>query len=111
MSTPEYYKQYHLKNKGNAHYRKMQNKAYSAHYARRCALRCDELQKRGPCEDCGLDDVRALDFHHVGPKDFPLSGRFFTHKSLDVIYVEIDKCIVLCASCHRIRHAEERACG
>lgn len=61
----------------------------------------------GACESCGTDDGRCLDFHHdKGEKHFIL-GREQLTRSLSRLLVEVNKCILLCANCHRIKHAEE----
>jgi len=60
--------------------------------------------KGGKCEICGYcRSSRALDFHHVNPreKDFTLSSRM---TSWVKIKKELDKCILLCANCHREVH-------
>lgn len=62
--------------------------------------------KGGKCELCGYNRcVSALEFHHRVPeeKDFQLSKcklRIFD----DVVKKELDKCILLCANCHREEH-------
>ena len=61
--------------------------------------------KSGKCQICGYNKcLQALEFHHLDPKgkDFPLSG---STKSWDNIKNELDKCILLCANCHREIHA------
>lgn len=58
----------------------------------------------GKCVDCGLvDDPVVYDCHHLDPtqKDFSIAKN---KKSLDKIKPELDKCILLCANCHRKRH-------
>lgn len=58
----------------------------------------------GSCKICGYDKcVSALDFHHRDPrqKDFVISGKM----SWAVIEPELDKCVLLCATCHREVHA------
>ena len=55
----------------------------------------------GKCTICGFDkSVHALEFHHRIPseKSFQISG---TIKSWDKVKPELDKCIILCANCHR----------
>ena len=49
--------------------------------------------------------ITALEFHHVDPsgKDFALSGDGQT-RSWEIIKIEIDKCILVCANCHREIH-------
>lgn len=64
--------------------------------------------KGGKCFDCGLTDECSdiFDFHHLDPlaKDFTISK---TAKKFDSIKLELDKCILLCANCHRKRHSSE----
>ena len=64
-------------------------------------------KKDKACADCGKKyPLRVMDFHHLDPtiKDdgFRL-GRMKTW-SIKKIDEELDKCVVLCANCHRIRH-------
>ena len=64
--------------------------------------------KGGCCSMCGYDKcISALEFHHLNPneKDFHLGGKYQT-ASWDKIRSEIDKCVLLCANCHREIHAE-----
>ena len=61
----------------------------------------------GRCVDCGYSAcAEALQFHHRDPstKDFGL-GTF--SGSLGRLIEEAAKCDLLCANCHRIRHARE----
>lgn len=58
------------------------------------------------CENCGYDKyMGALEFHHKDPKskDFKISrmGSALTER----IKKEINKCLLLCANCHREEHA------
>jgi 5-methylcytosine-specific restriction endonuclease McrA len=62
--------------------------------------------KGGKCERCGYDRcLEALEFHHVekGGKDFGISAHGYT-RSWSKIREEIEKCILLCANCHREIH-------
>ena len=66
--------------------------------------------KGGKCQNCGYSKyIGALEFHHIDPKSkrFSLSSNGFTRKWSDVI-LEIDKCILLCANCHREEHQKIR---
>lgn len=66
--------------------------------------------KGGCCERCGYDkNVAAFDFHHKDPtkKDFSISSSGNT-RAWEVIKKELDKCIMVCANCHREIHEEER---
>ena len=60
--------------------------------------------KGGKCERCGLvDEPCVYDFHHLNPneKEFSFGKR---NLSFDKIKDELDKCILLCANCHRKEH-------
>jgi len=60
----------------------------------------------GKCVDCGgVFDRCCYDFHHIGDKDGNPS-KFLTG-SWDKAEKEIQKCVLLCANCHRIRHFKE----
>lgn len=58
----------------------------------------------GRCAICGYDKCpSAFDFHHVDPdeKDFVVSSK----SSWEIIEPELQKCVLLCATCHREVHA------
>ena len=61
--------------------------------------------KGGKCQICGYNRCQeALEFHHLDPsqKDFTISGGT---KSFESLKPEVDKCILVCANCHREIHA------
>ena len=59
----------------------------------------------GCCHHCGLiDDPRVYDFHHLDPSEKEFSLGQIGCRSFDKIKVELDKCILLCANCHRKEH-------
>ena len=63
--------------------------------------------KGGRCQVCGYDKcIEALEFHHLDPtqKDFGISHKGYT-RSWEKVKEEVDKCILLCANCHREFHA------
>ena len=69
--------------------------------------------KGGKCVFCGYaKDIVALDFHHLDEsrKDFGLSQRGLT-RSWERIKQELDKCILVCANCHREIHSGSRKGG
>ena len=48
----------------------------------------------------------CYDIHHVNPEEKLYDISFLKrHKSIDVLKEELEKCIVLCAHCHRKHHA------
>jgi len=58
----------------------------------------------GKCRICDYDKcLAALEFHHRDPreKDFVISNKM----SWAAIEPELDKCVLLCATCHRETHA------
>jgi|SaaInlStandDraft_2_1057019.scaffolds.fasta_scaffold224999_1 hypothetical protein len=60
------------------------------------------------CEKCGEGRPPTLDFHHLDPteKDHNISHMITKGGSEDKILEEIQKCIVVCANCHRMIHSE-----
>ena len=63
--------------------------------------------KGGCCQVCGYDRcIEALEFHHLDPsqKDFGISKKGYT-RSWEKVKEEVEKCILLCANCHREAHA------
>ena len=65
--------------------------------------------KGGICQDCGwTGHPVTFDFHHVADdKSFSISGAYC--RSAKAIKAELDKCAMLCAICHRLRHATEES--
>lgn len=64
--------------------------------------------KGGKCEECGYDKcIDALEFHHrnSNEKDFSISKKGYT-RSWQKVKEEIDKCMLVCANCHREIHAQ-----
>ena len=57
-----------------------------------------------PCADCGEVDPLVLEFGHLGDKEFAIS-RGLRQKSWQSILVEVARCEVVCANCHRRRTA------
>ena len=64
--------------------------------------------KGGSCERCGYSScIEALEFHHdnSSDKDFSISGKGYT-RSWTKVKEELNKCILLCANCHRELHTQ-----
>ncbi len=62
--------------------------------------------KGGKCEICNYDKcISALEFHHINSKEkeFGIGEKGYT-RSLDKNKQEVDKCILVCANCHREIH-------
>ena len=63
------------------------------------------------CIFCGYNKcIRALEFHHIenNGKDFGISEKGYT-RSWDRVKEELDKCILVCANCHKELHAGLRS--
>lgn len=75
---------------------------------RRRFLKIKAIQyKGGSCVKCGYNkSVHALEFHHLdkNEKDFGIGA---ANKSWEIIKKELDKCILVCANCHREIHSLE----
>jgi len=58
--------------------------------------------KGGKCQICGYNKYPgALDLHHIyGDKSFGISDKGYT-RSWEKVKQELDKCILICANCHR----------
>lgn len=69
----------------------------------------------GECIICGFNEYdAALDCHHVDPKTKKFSiARLLSDTSpkksdaMKRLFKELDKCVLLCANCHRAYHAGE----
>lgn len=66
--------------------------------------------KGGQCMHCGYHKCNsAMEFHHKDPKqkDFGFSVDGHT-RGWEIVKLELDKCILLCANCHREEHERLR---
>jgi len=131
FDRPEHMKQYYIDHREerlaySAAYRadhKEQARVYDAAYyeenkdamlekmAKECAEFTEWLQilrANNGCEDCGTHEGR-LDHHHVDPSTKLRAVSEMYSYSLDALEEELEKCVVLCASCHTKRHAKTRA--
>lgn len=64
----------------------------------------------GCCKDCGLklkdSHYSVFEFHHINPSEKDSDWSKLRLKSKTAIQKELSKCVLLCANCHRIRHAK-----
>ena len=66
-----------------------------------------EIKLAAGCSKCGYKEYAcALDFHHLDPKEKDINPALLAYRgwSMENIKKELDKCIVLCANCHRVVH-------
>lgn len=72
--------------------------------------------KRVPCADCGNEfppvvmefDHRGDDQKTVKVADWPRRVGY-SEKAIAALRVELERCDVVCANCHRLRHADDPA--
>lgn len=97
--------------------RKYQNEWY--HNNKESAIESRKKYKRGVkdkiteykanigCISCGESDPVCLDFHHIDPKtkEYTIATAGVKGLSFEKVLLEIKKCEVLCANCHRKRHS------
>ena len=59
------------------------------------------------CIICGIDESCVLDLHHIDPngKDKSIAEMLARNRSLEDLFAEVLKCVVLCANHHRMAHA------
>ncbi len=101
----------------NFHQRR--GKAFSSTYCKPCTtdqtlermrkLKSQMIEyKGGCCVRCGYDKYQgALELHHTDPKEKDFNPSHLRKYSFDDrIKSELDKCILVCANCHREVHYE-----
>lgn len=63
------------------------------------------------CEDCEnqypIQPYVIFEFHHLNPKEKDYDWNKLRLKSWKSITQEIDKCVLLCSNCHKIRHHQQ----
>lgn len=102
-----------------------QNKRSQAHYQLNKNIYLEKTKKRNqeilnkiqnyvwnflsthPCIDCEESDIVVLEFDHINDKSDNLSGIIKNKSSLAKVKLEIEKCVVRCANCHRRKTAKE----
>lgn len=65
--------------------------------------------KEWKCSKCDFTHPTRFpfDFHHTIPENKEETIGNIMHHSWDKIKKEVDKCIILCANCHRLEHSKE----
>jgi len=67
--------------------------------------------KGGKCNHCGVRDLEypsMYDYHHTNPANKYRPVTSLMLRKTEVLYAEADKCVLLCANCHRKEHARLR---
>jgi hypothetical protein len=70
----------------------------------------EATKKENGCVRCKIEDPRVLEFHHLdtSQKHFSIADYYYSQYGIVKLEQEIAKCVVICANCHRILHAEQR---
>lgn len=89
------------------------NPGYHGEYSRRrfkiLADRLAEIKLAAGCADCGYrQHAAALDFDHAGSEKVANVSALLRRVPWEQVLVEVAKCEVVCANCHRIRTYNER---
>lgn len=96
-ATAEYHREWYAKNKDR---RKAQIKAYQ----QRTLTKFKEYKHTLKCVRCGEAETACLDFHHTDPNTKEFNVSQMRRTSFENIMKEANKCIILCANCHRKEH-------
>jgi len=96
-NTPQN-KQNRQNNKYKEYDRQKSKRIYRQH--KKCL---DKIKRDCGCAICGTNTKRLV-FHHTEPKLKSFNITTAKHKSNDDLINEINKCIVLCFSCHNKLH-------
>ena len=64
------------------------------------------MKSETSCAKCGETRGYMLDYHHTDPsqKENTIARMTSNRYTLDRVYQEIEKCVCLCANCHREFH-------
>lgn len=81
-------------------------RAYRERFMMELANKVYDYLLKHPCS-CGESNPVVLEFHHLENKDECISRMIRNCCNWEKIILEIKKCIVLCANCHRKHHAKE----
>lgn len=68
------------------------------------------MLKGGCCNNCGYNkNISALEFHHIdeSSKNFSIDFRKLANTNKETLLKELEKCLLLCANCHREHHHPE----
>ena len=63
----------------------------------------------GFCKICGIGytSIAVYDFHHEKGKKEDILGNMFATARWERIQEELNKCVLMCANCHRLFHVKE----
>ena len=71
----------------------------------------DQIRNTG-CADCNIKyPPYVMDFHHIEKKSADIATIYRNGWAIDRFIAEVEKCIVLCSNCHRVRTHREHNLG
>ena len=108
---PETRKAYH-KEQGRKYYLANKDKVIALSKINRAVgkARWDTFKRTLKCTKCEQNHPAALDFHHTDPSEKEnIVSNLVSEGRFAAAMEEAQKCIVLCANCHRIHHYEENS--
>tara|TARA_R100000781_G_scaffold14941_2_gene12303 strand:+ start:1617 stop:2096 length:480 start_codon:yes stop_codon:yes gene_type:complete len=105
--TNEYSRKHYIKYK---HKYKKRVKVNTEKYKKERRDLVYEFKLSNPCASCGESNPIVLEFHHLDPKEkrndvSNMASHGYSAKSIEK---EIEKCIILCANCHRKKTAKQQ---
>ena len=107
----DFYKRSNINRDGFTGYCKKCSNIYSIDRLKKVKIEMI-LYKGGKCFDCELNHENSnhcvFDFHHLDPNTKDPNFNRIKCQKWDKIKEEIDKCVLLCANCHRLRHYGEK---
>jgi len=107
--------QCNLCSRANGHERWKKNPQYRTEKLQAFKKRRETIQAKvleflsvRQCIDCPENDPVALEFDHIGDKQYTISEMVVRGFGWEKVEQEIQKCVVRCANCHRKKTARER---
>jgi hypothetical protein len=70
------------------------------------------LHKGGSCQDCQYKfngtNHTVFDLHHLEPHEKNIEvSKLIGNRAWETVLIEAEKCVLICANCHRLRHSKE----
>ena len=101
QKNKEYNKKYYAVNKEAV-------KKKNAQAKKRSYAEWRQFKSMFKCIHCGFSHPAAIDFHHVDKTDYKSVADLVKNGNFSAAKREVQKCVALCANCHRVHHHEER---
>lgn len=98
---------FYSENKEKTQFSRICKPCYSQYNMKRWKDRKEKAieYKGGKCLDCGLSFIpEVYQFHHRDPNSKDYDWRKLRLRTEETIRKELDKCDLLCANCHCVRH-------